>query len=219
MWKPPFISDWVAEDRCHLSGLTFKEGEARYVTGFSQTNKADAWQQEREGSGFVMDIKTNEVVCTGLSQPNSPRWYQDKLWLLNAGTGEFGCVDVEKKVFNPIALCQGYAQSLTFCGNFALIAVSLKSQGKGLVSTKLASKLAEQKLSPMCGMQWVDLRTGQSAAAFLAEGIIEEISGISVLANTHMPKLIGFKNDEIYRYMAFDRDAVGAVSRLNTSIN
>ena len=159
------------------------------------------------------------MVCTGLSQPNSPRWYQDKLWLLNAGTGEFGCVDVEKKVFNPIALCQGYAQSLTFCGNFALIAVSLKSQGKGLVSTKLASKLAEQKLSPMCGMQWVDLRTGQSAAAFLAEGIIEEISGISVLANTHMPKLIGFKNDEIYRYMAFDRDAVGAVSRLNTSIN
>ena len=52
-------------------------------------------------------------------------------------------------------------------------------------------------------MQWVDLRAGQSAPTFLAEGIIEEIWGISVLANTHIPKLIGFENDEIYRYMAF----------------
>ena len=67
-------------------------------------------------------------------------------------------------------------------------------------------------------MQWVDLRAGQSAPTFLAEGIIEEIWGISVLANTHIPKLIGFENDEIYRYMAFDRGILESASKLEKSV-
>ena|GEM_PF-3304825 len=32
---------------------------------------------------------------SGLSMPHSPRWYRDKLWLLNSGTGEFGYADLE----------------------------------------------------------------------------------------------------------------------------
>jgi hypothetical protein len=35
--------------------------------------------------------------------PHSPRWYQDKLWLLNSGKGELGYVDLDTGKFNAIA--------------------------------------------------------------------------------------------------------------------
>jgi uncharacterized protein (TIGR03032 family) len=56
----------------------------------SQADVADGWRDKRIGGGCVMDIQTNEVVAAGLIMPHSPRWYRDKLWLLNSGTGDFG---------------------------------------------------------------------------------------------------------------------------------
>ena len=44
-----------------------------------------------EDGGVVIDVESNEVVCRGLSMPHSPRWYRDRLWVLNSGHGQFGC--------------------------------------------------------------------------------------------------------------------------------
>ena len=35
IWKPPFITKLVAEDRCHLNGLALQDGEPAYVTACS----------------------------------------------------------------------------------------------------------------------------------------------------------------------------------------
>jgi uncharacterized protein (TIGR03032 family) len=93
IWQPPFITKLVAEDRCHLNGLAMVEGEPAYVTACSMTDSAAGWRSHRNDGGIVVHLPSNEVVLRGLSMPHSPRWYQGKLWILNAGTGELGYVD------------------------------------------------------------------------------------------------------------------------------
>lgn len=105
LWKPPFISTLSPEDRCHLNGLGFREGEPRYVTGFSQTNEKEGWRQKRQDGGFVMDIQTNDILVQGLSMPHSPRWHDGQLWILNSGSGEFGYIGLDTQTFQPVAFC------------------------------------------------------------------------------------------------------------------
>jgi uncharacterized protein (TIGR03032 family) len=85
LWKPGFISQYINEDRCHLNGLAMVGGEAKYVTASSQSDVVDGWRDRRQNGGIVIDIQSNDIIVTGLSMPHSPRWYQDKLWLLNSG--------------------------------------------------------------------------------------------------------------------------------------
>src|SRR5687767_4012526 len=39
-WKPPFVSEVVPEDRCHLNGLAVVEGRPGYVTVLGETDAA-----------------------------------------------------------------------------------------------------------------------------------------------------------------------------------
>ena len=116
IWQPPFISKLAAEDRCHLNGLAMKDGKPKYVTAVSQSDVAEGWRDYRVDGGCVIDIENNEIILTGLSMPHSPRWHQDKLYLLNSGTGEFGYVDLKKGQFNPIVFCLGYLRGCTLLG-------------------------------------------------------------------------------------------------------
>src|SRR5438477_485169 len=38
LWRPPFVSGLVAEDRCHLNGLALDGGRVRYVTVVAATD-------------------------------------------------------------------------------------------------------------------------------------------------------------------------------------
>ncbi len=105
LWKPPFISRFAAEDRCHLNGLALENGKAKYVTAVSRSDVADGWRDRRHDGGVVIDVTTNEVIADGLSMPHSPRVYRDKLWLLNSGTGYFGYVDRKSGAFEKVAFC------------------------------------------------------------------------------------------------------------------
>ncbi len=206
LWKPPFISSLAPEGRCHLSGLGFRDGEARYVTGFSQTDTKDGWREQRHTGGFVMDIKTNEVLCEGLSMPHSPRWYQDKLWILNSGEGAFGYVDMETKQFTSVILCPGYARGLSFCGNFALIGLSKLRSDTASGGFIIEKRLAAENAGSYCALQVVDLITGETAPLLLMEKPVEEIRDVIVIPNTRNPMLVGFATDEIYRYMVFNQE-------------
>ena len=79
VWKPDFISRLAPEDRCHLNGLTLRDGELGYATAVSETDVVDAWRDRRQDGGIVIDIQKNEVICRGLSMPHSPRYHQGKL--------------------------------------------------------------------------------------------------------------------------------------------
>lgn len=199
LWQPPFISRLAAEDRCHLNGLAMRDGQPRYVTAVSQSDVADGWRDRRRDGGCVIDVQTNEVIVAGLSMPHSPRWYKGKLWLLNSGTGEFGYVDVERGVFEPVAFCPGYLRGLAFSGDFAIVGLSKPRHNKTFSGLPLDEKLQAKDASPRCGLLVIDLRTGDIVHSLGIEGVVEELYDVQVLPGVRHPMAIGFKTDEIRR--------------------
>jgi uncharacterized protein (TIGR03032 family) len=196
VWKPPFISRIISEDRCHLNGMAMGGGKPRYVTAVSQSDTIDGWRDRRADGGIVMDIETGKVVCKGLSMPHSPRLYNGKLWVLNSGTGEFGHVDLEKNIFVPLVFCPGFVRGLAFHGNYAYIGLS-KPRYERFEGLALDEKLTKADSEPWCGLQVINLDTGACAEWFRIDGAIGEIYDVAIVPGAACPMSIGFASDDI----------------------
>lgn len=154
VWRPPFISALVDEDRCHLNGLAMEDGRPRFVTAVSRSDTIDDWRDRRADGGIVIDVEKNEIVCTGLSMPHSPRLYRGELWVLNSGTGELGIVrgaESGNGVFEPRVFCPGFLRGLAFFGNFAFVGLS-KPRYKRFEGLALDQKLTDADSEPWCGV-------------------------------------------------------------------
>lgn len=199
LWKPPFISKLAAEDRCHLNGLAMEGDRPRYVTAVSQTDVVDGWRDRRHNGGCVIDVLSDEVILTGLAMPHSPRLYQDKLWLLNSGVGDFGYVDRERGVFEPITFCPGYMRGLAFSGDFAVVGLSKPRHNKTFSGLPLDDNLRAKDAEARCGLLVIDLRTGDIVHWLRLDGMVEELYDVVVLPGVQRPMALGFKTDEIRR--------------------
>jgi uncharacterized protein (TIGR03032 family) len=202
LWKPPFLSKLAAEDRCHLNGLAMENGRPRYVTSVSQTDVNDGWRDRRRDGGTVTDVTTNDIVVTGLSMPHSPRMYQDKLWVLNSGTGDFGYVDRKKGKFEPVAFCPGYMRGLSFVGDYAVVGLSLNRENKTFQGLELEDNLKKRKSDPRCALQVIDLRSGDVVHWLRIEGVVRELYDVVALPGVRRPMALGFKTDEIRRVIS-----------------
>ena len=201
LWKPPFIDRLAAEDRCHLNGLAIEKGKAKYVTAVSQSNVADGWRDRRHDGGCVIDVTTNEVIATGLSMPHSPRVYRDKLWLLNSGTGHFGFIDRPSGIFERVAFCPGYLRGLSFCGDYAIVGMSKSRENKTFSGLELDNNLKSADAEARCGIQVIDLRSGDVVHWLRIEGVVAELYDVVGLPNIMRPQALGFKTDEIRRVL------------------
>ncbi|NEP56266.1 MAG: TIGR03032 family protein [Symploca sp. SIO2G7] len=205
LWHPPFISQVVNEDRCHLNGLAMVEGQPRYVTAVSQSDVVDGWRDKRRDGGCVIDVLSNEVLLTGLSMPHSPQYYQGKLWLLNSGTGEFGYVDLEAGKFEPVTFCPGYLRGLAFWEDFAIVGLSKPRAGdKTFSGLALDEQLVAKDTEPRCGLMVIDLNSGAIVHWLRLEGVITELYGVQVLPGVQRPMALGFQTDEICRLLTLD---------------
>lgn len=197
VWLPPFISKLAAEDRCHLNGLAIRNQRAAHVTCVSQTDVNEGWREHRQSGGIVIDVQANEIVADGLSMPHSPRWYQDRLWVLNSGRGEFGYVDLKSGRFEPVAFCPGYLRGLSFHGDFAVVGLSRPRQNKSFEGLALQQKLEDKKAQPRCALQVINLKTGDIVHELRIEGVVEELYDVCVLPGVKRPMAIGFMKEEI----------------------
>ncbi len=199
LWQPPFISKLAAEDRCHLNGLAIRDGQPRYVTAVSQSDVAEGWRDRRADGGCVIDVESNEIVATGLSMPHSPRWYKEKLWLLNSGTGDFGYIDLKRGSFEPVAFCPGYMRGFAIHGDFAIVGVSQPRHNKTFSGLPLDEKLQQKNAEPRCGLLVIDLKSGDIVHSLRLEGVVLELYDVVALPGVRRPMAIGFKSDEIRR--------------------
>lgn len=204
LWRPRFISKLAAEDRCHLNGLAVKDGRPAHVTAVSQSDVADGWRDHRATGGIVIDVNSNEIVASGLSMPHSPRWHQGKLWLLNSGTGDFGYVDLAAGRFVPVAFCAGYLRGLCFHGDFALVGLSKPRHNKTFSGLALDENLKSRQAEPRCGIQVIDLRTGDAVHWLRMEGVVDELYDVVALPGVRRPMALGFKTDEIRRVLSIE---------------
>lgn len=201
-WQPSFISKLAVEDRCHLNGLAMKDGKAAYVTCVSKSDVADGWRDRRADSGIVIDVATNEIVAENLSMPHSPRWHQGRLWLLNAGSGEFGYIDLENGRFEPLVFCPGYLRGLSFIGDYAIIGSSLPRDNQTFQGLALDDNLKKYDAEARCGLFVVNLKTGEVPHWVRMSGVVTELYDVTVLPDVKNPSMVGFQTDEIRRMIS-----------------
>jgi uncharacterized protein (TIGR03032 family) len=202
LWRPPFLSQLVPEDRCHLTGLALDDGRARYVTAASTSDVADGWRDRRRDGGCVIDVRSNQVIVTGLSMPHAPRVYRGRLWLLNSGTGFFGNVDATSRTFVPLTFCPGYLRGLAFIGDYAVVGLSRPRQDSTFGGLALEDELKARGAEARCGLHVIDLRNGDVAHWLRLEGMVSEVYDVAVLPGVVRPMVFGFKTDEIHRTFA-----------------
>ena len=202
VWQPSFISDLVAEDRCHLNGMVMVEGKPKYVTACSRSDVPAGWRLRRDGGGVVIDVESKEIIASGLSMPHSPRWYRDKLWLNNSGTGEFGCIDLDTGKFEPVVFCPGFVRGLAFHNEYAIVGMS-KPRDHHFSGLPLDDKLAQKDAIARCGVMVIDLNKGKIAHWIELEGVVKELFDVAVLPGVRQPMALGFKTDEIERLIVF----------------
>lgn len=199
LWKPPFISALIDEDRCHLNGLALADGEPRYVTAVSASNTIDGWRDRRADGGIVIDMHSNQIICRGLSMPHSPRMYNGELWLLNSGSGELGVVkcaaDGGEGRFEPRVFCPGFLRGLAFHGHFAFIGLS-KPRYKRFEGLALDQKLKDVDSEPWCGVQIIDLTSGTCVDWLRIDGDVAELYDLEVLPGVVAPMAVSPDSSE-----------------------
>ncbi|MBV7259106.1 TIGR03032 family protein [Erythrobacter crassostreae] len=208
IWKPDFISDIVDEDRCHLNGLAMRDGKPAFVTAVSKSDTIDGWRDRRSDGGVVIDVEKNKVVCEGLSMPHSPRWHDGKLWVLNAGTGELGTVELPKGKtkmgkFKPVAFCPGFLRGLSFHDGFAFVGLS-RPRYKRFEGLELDQRLKDTDSEPWCGVQLIDLKTGACVDWFRIDGDIGELYDVEIVEGFRCPMTVSPSSPDAATLITFD---------------
>nr|WP_319384198.1 TIGR03032 family protein [uncultured Roseibium sp.] len=205
LWKPPFISKLVAEDRCHLNGLAMEAGQPRYVTAVCRSDVLNGWRDRRAEGGMIMDVSNDTVLTENLSMPHSPRLYENQLYVLDSGRGNLCRVDRSAGTFEPVAFCPGFLRGLAFQNGHAIVGLSLP-RDRSFSGLELDGALTEKDADPWCGIQIVDLKSGGIVEWIRLSGGTRELFDVAVLQNTRCPMALGFVGDDIRRTIRFGEE-------------
>jgi len=209
VWKPPFISSLVSEDRCHLNGLAMADGRPAYVTAVSRSDTIDGWRDRRSDGGVVIDVQTNRMICQGLSMPHSPRLHRGELWLLNAGTGELGVVVYPEREetgmghFAPRVFCPGFLRGLAFHDNLAFVGLS-QPRYKRFEGLALDQRLKDADSEPWCGIQVIDLDKRACVEWLRIDGAVGELFDVEILPGFRCPMAVSPNAPDAASLITFD---------------
>lgn len=177
LWQPPFIKSIEPGDICHLNGLATSEGELKAVTALGVSTETGGWRAGKADGGIVIDVPSNEIILTNLSMPHSPRWYRDRLWLLNSGKGELLCLSPGDSQADVVCQLPTYLRGLAFHHDTAIVGLCKIREKKvfgGLPVEKDGSEL-------LCGIALINLNQGVCTGIFEFTAGVEEIYDIRVL--------------------------------------
>jgi uncharacterized protein (TIGR03032 family) len=184
-WKPPFITQFTSEDRCHLNGLCVIDDEPRYVTALGQTDQPGGWRENKASGGILMDIESGEVVLEGLSMPHSPRWFEDRLWVLESGKGTLSVADLEAGTVETVAELPGFTRGLLFAGGLAFIGLSQVRETATFGGLPLMERLEER----LCGVWAVNPQSGQIVGFLRFEELVQEVFDVALLPGLRYPEI------------------------------
>lgn len=202
LWRPPFVSKLSAEDRCHLNGLALRDGQPCYATACSQTDVFDGWRDHRRDGGCVVDVASGQIMLAGLSMPHSPRLAGERLWLLESGSGYLSYLDPGGAKIERVTFCPGYARGLALVDHYAVVGLS-RPRERTFTGLALDDELAQRGAESRCGLQVVDLASGDVVHWLRLEGPVDELYDVVILPGAVRPKALGFKTDEIRRNVWF----------------
>lgn len=176
IWRPPWVTALAAEDRCHLNGLALVDGRPRYMTALSRTDTRQGWRELKGTGGLLVEVPDGRIVAEGLSMPHSPRWYQDRLWVLESGRGTLATVDPASGAVETVATLPGFTRGLAFIGRYALVGLS---QVRETVFDQLP--ITQGSTERWCGVAVVDVDTGATVGFLRFNAAVQEIFDVAVL--------------------------------------
>jgi uncharacterized protein (TIGR03032 family) len=186
-WRPPFISELAAGDRCHLNGLAADDTGPRFVTCLGQTDTVNGWRDGKRDGGCLVDVTTAEVVVAGLSMPHSPRLHAGELWLLNSGHGRLERYDAARRSTVPVAELPGYTRGLDLHGGLAFVGLSRIRETAVFGGLPLDARRDTLR----CGIGVVEVATGLILAWLFFGSGVEEIFDVRVLPGYRNPAISG----------------------------
>lgn len=190
IWRPDFISALAHEDRCHLNGLCMVDGKPKYVTALGKTDVRGGWRENKRDGGIMIDIDTDEIVLEKLSMPHSPRWYRNKLWVLESGEGTIATVDIKTKKLNVIAELPGFTRGIDFIGPLAFIGLSQIRESATFSGLPITERLEER----ICGVWIVNIETGETLGNVQFTSGVQEIFAVKVFQNAKFPEVLGLED-------------------------
>jgi uncharacterized protein (TIGR03032 family) len=207
-WRPPFVSALAPEDRCHLNGLGMVDGKPLYVTALGTTDTAGGWRANKANGGILMNVETGEILLCGLSMPHSPRWYQDKLWILESGQGSLAVVDIQNRTWRTVAQVPGFTRGLDFYGPLAFLGLSQVRESAIFSGIPLVERLKERT----CGVWIVHIETGQTVGFLRFEEGVQEIFAVQVLPGIRFPELLEWGDEKLSHSYVLPDEALAQVS-------
>lgn len=208
-WRPPFISGYAPEDRCHLNGLEVVDGKPKYVTALGTADEAGGWRENKAGGGILMDVESSEIICRGLSMPHSPRWYDGKLWVLESGNGTLATVDPATGGLETVCELPGFTRGLDFYGPFAFVGLSQVRESAVFSGISITEKVTERN----AGVWVVDLRSGHIVAFLKFEDAVQEVFAVSVLPGIRFPDVLAGNDKHVPISYALPDEALREVVR------
>lgn len=206
-WRPPFLSGLAPEDRCHLNGLAMVDGRPKYVTALGETDTPGGWRANKARGGLLMDIETNEILLRGLSMPHSPRWYRDKLWVLESGEGSLAEVDLERHSWRTVAQVPGFTRGIDFVGPLAFIGLSQVRESAVFSGIPLVQRLRERT----CGVWVVNIETGQTVGFLRFEAGVQEIFAVQALQGIRFPEVLEWNDPRLAQSYVLPDEALAQV--------
>ncbi len=185
-WKPHFISELVPEDRCHLNGMTLKDGKPAYVTTFSTYDEVGQWRKGDKFQGTLMDVEQNEILLNGLTMPHSPRWHNEKVYFCNSGLGLFCSYDPTTGQDETIAELQGFTRGVDFYGSLAFVGLSKARSGNITNAPPLATKYNET----FSGIWVINLSDKAVVGYIKFTGNVDQIYDVAVIPDCSFPEFL-----------------------------
>ena len=91
----------------------------------------------------------------------------------------------------------GYLRGLSFHGDFAIVGLSKPRDNKTFSGLALEERLSEKNAEAQCGLQIINLTTGDAVHWLQIDGMVEELYDVVALPGVRRPMALGFKTDEI----------------------
>ena len=190
VWKPPFVTDLVPEDRCHLNGVAVRDGRPRYVTALGTTDAAGAWREQKATGGVLIDIETDEIVLRRLVDaafaPLARRAAVDAQ-LRSRRVAQRGSARAAAP--RSCVVCRATCADCAFADPYALVGLS-KIRERHIFGGLPVQQRCENLL---CGVAVVDLRSGREAGFFEFTAGCEELYDVQFLPGVRRPMILNLR--------------------------
>jgi uncharacterized protein (TIGR03032 family) len=190
-WTPPFITQLVNQDRCHLNGVCVVDDQIAYVTALGESDEPGGWRENKASGGILIDVDTGEIVLRELSMPHSPRWHDGRLWLLESGKGTLSVADLDAGTVEIVAELPGFTRGLQFAGGLAFVGLSQVRETATFGGLPLLERLNQR----LCGVWAINPNSGQTLGFLRFEELVQEIFDVALLPGFRYPEIADETSD------------------------